>query len=115
MCSPLMCLREFSIFLAKNVNFFIQIDTKGIERILIVKEEAEALDLVSEVGTVPKNLKYALTFNFGQYLPAPNIRTYSVHPSKNTKQVLQLSVDQLIQRLQQVIVLYNLIGPLKFG
>jgi hypothetical protein len=51
---------------------------------------------------VPRNLKYVLSHNFGQFYPAPYCRSYSVTPHRNAKQILQSSVDQLIERLEQV-------------
>ena len=80
-----------------------QIDQKGVERVLIVPDEMKALDLVSgEVSAPPKNLRYAVTLGFNQYHPAPNVRTYSTAPAKHTKLVLQSSVEQLIEKLEQV-------------
>ena len=75
---------------------------KGIERILIVPDDASAFDLVNSAEHARRNLKYAITLNFAQYHPAPS-RTYSVVPQKNWQRILSSSVDQLVEKLEQVI------------
>lgn len=72
-----------------NVTNYL-LDAKSIEKVIIVPDENEAFDLLNDVATVPKNCRYALTLNFGQYYPAPSSRSYSVHPGKNVTQVLQV-------------------------
>jgi len=67
------------------------VDAKTIEKVLIVPDENEAFDLLKTVESVPKNCRYALTLNFGQYFPAPSCRSYSVHPGKSVTHFLQVN------------------------
>ena len=82
---------------------FVQIDSKSIEKVLIIPGESEALHLLSTLDTVPRNCKYALTYHYGQYYPAPNCRSYSVKLGSNNNRVLQCSVEQFVEKLQQVL------------
>ena len=79
-----------------------QIDMKSVERILIVPDDMSALNLVNSAGSVPRNLKYAITLGYSQFYPAP-CRTYSVAPGRNPPRILSSSVDQLVEKLEQVI------------
>ena len=45
------------------------IDQKNVERVILIKRDAEAREVLSNENTVPRNCKYALTGNLYQYYP----------------------------------------------
>ena len=76
------------------------IDALHIEKVLLISDESSALDLLKDVGTVPKNCKYALTFNYSQCWPAPNCRFYSTKSGKSSNRVLQSSLEHFVAKLK---------------
>jgi len=77
-----------------NVTNYL-IDTKHIESVIIIPDDSEAFRVLKSVETVPKNCRYALTFNFGQYFPAPNSRSYTNRPDTSANEIQQKKVSTL--------------------
>ena len=50
------------------------IDQKSIERVLIIDSDRDAMQILKDQRTVPKNLLFAYTLQFNQYYPAPSYR-----------------------------------------
>ena len=50
------------------------IDQKSIERVLIIDSDRDAMQILKDERTVPKNLLFAYTLQNNQYYPAPSYR-----------------------------------------
>lgn len=52
------------------------IDSCGLEKIVVISNQKEAQKMLSNVATVPPNLKYAVVAGKYQYFPAPHYKSY---------------------------------------
>ena len=52
------------------------IDSTGLEKIIVIRDVDEAERVLSNVGSVPKNVKYAVVAGMYQYYPAPNFKSF---------------------------------------
>lgn len=71
------------------------IDQKRVEKIILMKKDLEAQDLLKSTQTVPRNLLYALTGDFNQFYPAPSYRSYAINRNRNGANILQTSVTEV--------------------
>ena len=74
----------------------ILIDLNNIEQVLLIRNEADAQDLLSDLHNVPVNCKNAITKEGNKYFPDPNYRSYSGRVGK-TARFLQASVEDAIR------------------
>lgn len=74
----------------------ILIDLQSIEQVLLIRNEIDAQDLLSEVNNVPQHCKSAITKEGNRYFPDPNYRSYSGRVGRVAR-FLQASVEDAIR------------------
>ena len=69
------------------------IDQKNIERIILMRKDDEAMEIMKSQSSAPRNCKYALTGNFNQFYPAPNYKAYAISKQQRLRPVLTYCIN----------------------
>ena len=78
------------------------IDQKKIERIILMRKNDEAMEIMKSQSSVPRNCLYALTGEYYQYYPAPSYKSYALN-QKKLRPVLTASMAEHIASIEKEI------------